>query len=457
MSNGLYEAVTECRFKQLQFLVESGLSVNHKNTHDQHTLVAALQIEHDVKRNRMIRYLLKHKANCRTVDNKTKRDIFMWACFLGRTSEAQMILSLIEDDFDFHRKDIYGRTALHYATMRGNAELVEFICKKMAKYDLTVDVRDLEGFTPFLMAKRLGFDDCANILLQEGMASAYQFDHKERKMGHVWEEEGMKEHMTHLSHNNKQKVAMYKTLGRLPALKRAHFDSSKVKVVKSWKDRKFLANTDIQESPLSHRDISDFSRAASRNPKRSVSMTNLSDLDEDISNTGLDKFTLNIPRDMMARSSSPPADPRPCKHIKPATRSRSLNVASTDEAMRLINIDTPQPLDHDTESTYSSPPETFRSSIADSLPEMMTILEEQSSHAYRPRAKPRPKDITEMAMKQERSNSRSTMAIIFSRDGSKKVVKKEVGAMPSIVKKQRNGRLSSIREATEHINVHSRR
>ena len=118
MANGLFEAVAEFRFKQLQFLVESGLSVNHKNALDQHTLVVALQISNDKKRDTMVRFLIKHKADCRAMASRTGRDVFLWACFLGRNAEAQLIMRYIEEDFNFHKQDKYGRTALHYAGLR---------------------------------------------------------------------------------------------------------------------------------------------------------------------------------------------------------------------------------------------------------------------------------------------------------------------------------------------------
>ena len=445
MANGLFEAVTGCHFKQLQFLVESGLSVNHKNASGLHTLVAALQIDKPTKRERMLRYLIRHKANCRAVDSETGRDVFTWACFLGRTTEAQLVMRYVEDDFDFHKKDVYGRTALHYATMRGNADLVTFICNKMAKYELTVDVRDDEGFTPFLIAKRLGFDDCANVLLSVGMASPYQFDQKQRKMGHDWEAEGVREHFSNLSQTNRKKVSMYKTLGRLPELRRASFDSSKVKVVKSRKDRKFLANSDPVENPLTHRDLSDFSRAATKNAKRSVSLNDLTDVD---GGSHENTFTLQFtPRHMTTRSSSPPLES--AAELQRRTDS-SLRVPSTDEALRLINLNTPQFAHaHDTESSYSSPPSTFRNSITESLPELMTILEQQTSHAYRPKAKPPARDVSVAP----RPNQRSTMAIIFGKDGSMKIVKKELPAPRRV----RNGRLSSIKEELHAAAVHSKR
>ena len=441
MANGLYTAVRECRFKQLQFLVESGLTVNQKNKDDQHTLVAALQIENETKRGRMLKYLIRHKANCRAFDNKTKRDVFLWACFLSRTKEAEMILEYIEEDMDFCKKDAFDRTALHYATMRGNNELLSFLCQKMAKYELSVDIRDAEGFTPFLLAKRLGFDDCADILLKEGLASPYQFDIKSRKMGHDWEEEGTKEHLGNLSVTNKKQVAMYKTLGRLPALKRASFDSTKVNVVASKKDKHFLSVAEKKEDPLSHRDIADFSRQASKNPKRSMSLGDLSNLEADEKEMRLSQsvqdLTIPVAFPVSARSSNSTGSGPNKLHSRTES---ALTMASTDEALRLINLNTPLPQD-DNESNFSSPPDTYRSSIQDSIPEMMTILEEQCSEAFRPKAKPKPKDLTRQPTI---SPTKSTMAIIFGRDGSKKVVKKEVTHKFN----RPNRKLSSIKEAS---------
>ena len=434
MANGLFEAVRKCHFRQLQFLVESGISLNNRNSNDEHILLTALQIEDDAKRNRMVRYLIRNKASCHSTDHKTKRDIFLWSCFLGRTDEAKLILDTIEETIDFNKRDVFGRTALHYATMRGNCELTQLLCQKMAKFSLTVDVRDKEGFTPFLIAKRLGFSECEKILLEVGFASPCQFDQEQRKTGHDWELEGEREHEVNMSLKNRQQVSIYKTLGRLPALQRAQFDSSKVNVVKSWKDRKFLARSEERENPMSYRKLSDFRRMASHErDRRTVSMNDLRDLDEA-------ELGWSASREAHARSMTPPTTAA----LLQVRRRHSVSMASKDEALRYININSRAAHargENDSESNFSEPPETFRSSINDSLPELMTILQQQQCSAFRPKAIPRP---VVHSQPRHRAPSRSTLAIIFKKDGTKKVVTKE--AVVHVGRK--NGRLSSIREET---------
>ena len=148
-------------------------------------------------------------------------------------------------------------------------------------------------------------------------------------------------------------------------------------------------------------------------------------------------------REAHARSLSPPATAA----LLQVRRRHSVSVPSKDEALRFINIDS-RNTRRDDESSFSSPPETFRSSINDSLPELMTILEQQQSSAFRPRAKPRP---VNHAAPQHRAPSRSTLAIIFKKDGSKKVLTRDAVVPLS----RKNGRLSSIREESL-VRAHTR-
>lgn len=392
MANGLWNAVRECRFQQVRFLVDSGLTVNKQNPDGQHTLVCALQIKDADKRLKMFRYLLNHGANYRAFDKKTGRDILLWAVYLNRRAEAELVMFELAGDLDFHKKDKLGRTIIHYATMRGNTELLNSIISQMRKFYISVDVRDNEGFTPYMLAKRLAFEECAEILLNEGEASPHQFD-QNRKTIFQWADDGEKEVIDQITSDNNKKISTYKSLGRLPALKDANFEVSQVHIVESYKDKFLLEKTIQRENTIEHAQVQDFSRAAARKRKMlSKSLTNLADdqlYDENSVSGRLRRISLNSAQ----------------------------STKSLDDAIRWIN------LKHDPQELNKRLSQ--KKSVNASLPALMTILEHQSCKSYRPYVKENTETL-EKAMAISRSKPiGSTMAIIFGKDGKKTVHKKE--------------------------------
>lgn len=401
MANGLWNAVKDCHFQHLKFLVDSGLSVNQRNTNGQHTLIAALNIEDDEKRLRMFRYLLSRKADFRAFDRTTGRDILMWAVFLNKQAEAEITMLELAGDINFHKKDKYGRTIVHYATMRGNTDLLQSIVTQMKKFDVSVDIPDNEGFTPYMLAKRLGYDACAEILLTEGEASPHIFD-KNRKTIFQWADEGQKEQLDHLNDDKDKKISTYKLLGRLPALREAQFEVSQVQIVPSYKDKQLLDNAIKERKQIDDTHVKDFGRIAAR---RNLSKS-MSKLDEIVKESATSS--------QMRRLS-----------VTSNTSTKSL-----DDAIRWLNIK------HDPEELNKK--FLRKRAISTSIPELMTILEQQSTASYRSVAKV---NVVEEEIKEAeklREGMKSTMAIIFGKDGRKKVITKD--------EKNQKNKLSTIQE-----------
>ena len=414
MAGGLENAIRDCRFQQLRFLVDSGLSVNHKNRIGQHSLVTALHIENPEKRWKMFQFLLQHKADFKAYDPVTKRDVLLWAVFLDRKEEAKLIMQKLSGDIDYHTKDKFGRGVIHYATMRGNEDLLKYIVQTMRKYDVNVDIRDGEGFTPYILAKRLGYQACVDILLTYGDASPHQIDQSQKKTAFQWESEGQKEKENFLKTDKEKKIATYKLLGRLPQLKEAHFDVSRVDIVESYKDRNLLSTSLKKEVPWKHRDIRDFGRVAAR-VRKYKSLSSLADVGR------TDKETIS-------------------GRLRRLSLSTAVSHNSIDDALRWINIEH----NHSTLTEKVSPQQR---SVVGSIPDIMTILEQQCSKAYRPVASDEAPSVAAEDTHKS-TGTTSTMAIIFGKDGKKKIIKKEAQAFQGSKhdKKGRNKRLSAIKE-----------
>ena len=121
----------------------------------------------------MFRFLLRNGVNYNEVDN-TGRDTLIWACYLGRETQAKDLLEYCLGDIDLCKRDKYGSTGLHYATQHGLKDVVEKLCKAMVKFNLSVDITNKDGNTPYLVAKILHRFEIMTILVNIGNASRCQ-------------------------------------------------------------------------------------------------------------------------------------------------------------------------------------------------------------------------------------------------------------------------------------------
>ena len=92
------------------------------------------------------------------------------ACKQNNLGVVKSLLNRASVDIDFNLKDRYGDTCLMHAVRTSNTELVQLLVNTMQRLSIDIDVRNNIDITPFLEAKRLGFDDIANILTQDGHA-----------------------------------------------------------------------------------------------------------------------------------------------------------------------------------------------------------------------------------------------------------------------------------------------
>ena len=218
MTNAAFNAVLKCHFSKIKFLLEHGVSVDVTDDRGQNLLVMALFVDDDEKRDRMFRFLVRRGVDCCARDIMCDRDVLSWACCLGREAQVQMILQTTMGEIDLMRPDGQGNTPLHHATKAGHPQLVRMLVDLMNKYRLSVDVCDNAGLTPYIHARRLGHHLVADILLQEGRASAQQFDTITFRNGDDWEKIGLKERLYLARLERQREFAKYKIKGRVPPL-----------------------------------------------------------------------------------------------------------------------------------------------------------------------------------------------------------------------------------------------
>ena len=209
LGNSLFHAVYKCRYQKTKFLLERGFVANSKNDYGYNVLFAALQIESGPGRRRMFRLLLDYDVDPFELDHKYKRNTLHWAAKLGRKDEINILFDSYMGEFDFHQRDNEGMTPLHLATCSGYPDVVKTLVKEMVRYGTSVDVTDHLGLTPYLHAKRMGYEDIAEILRDDGKASASKADDFMFKKADEWREIGLKERSRNVLEKRMSNAAIY--------------------------------------------------------------------------------------------------------------------------------------------------------------------------------------------------------------------------------------------------------
>lgn len=146
-----------------------------RNSLGQGALVSVLHVTDDVKRRKLFDILLKKGAEPWAHDPSTGKDVLIWAVFLRRTYEVRQILIAARGETNFYRRDHKGYSALHYAVFYENLHIVSLISKEMKQFQLSVDIPDFCGITPYIYAQRKLRHDIVDILVNCG-ASTGQLD-----------------------------------------------------------------------------------------------------------------------------------------------------------------------------------------------------------------------------------------------------------------------------------------
>lgn len=168
----LKEAICDGRMYQTRHLLESGVDVNFVDEHGLTPLMRAAQIPDEKcrTRNNLLKLLLQYGANVNIVDPKG-RHVLSRACIDEKEDIVRLLCNVANLDVDLNLLDIEGNTPLMHSVRTGNAALVKFLVDELNKFQVDIDVRNNEDRTPYLEAKRLGYEECAVILLKEGNAS----------------------------------------------------------------------------------------------------------------------------------------------------------------------------------------------------------------------------------------------------------------------------------------------
>ncbi|CAH1775624.1 unnamed protein product [Owenia fusiformis] len=167
----LHRALDDQHWHQFRLLVEVGVNVN-AIANDGKT--ALLRICNYNMSNRQATYftklLLKYGANKNAIDPETGCNVLGLAIKHNRECVCRVLLQ--EMDFDFNQQDHNGNTALHLLALEGTMPYILMkIINCMVKFEIVIDVRNNEGYTPLMLACKRGHLETARTFANIGNCS----------------------------------------------------------------------------------------------------------------------------------------------------------------------------------------------------------------------------------------------------------------------------------------------
>ena len=175
----LVKAIEQKRFKQAKLLLKLGDNVNQQEQLSGRTpLLAVCFIEDENLACRITKKLLHRGADVCMQDVYGMSPL-MEACKLGKEELVKVLIQ--SEECDFAATDNTGNTALIYSVDAGNSRITKALTEAMNIYDVrAADKPNDKGETPLIRAMKLKQNACREVLLSDGKASpnARDFDLK---------------------------------------------------------------------------------------------------------------------------------------------------------------------------------------------------------------------------------------------------------------------------------------
>ena len=166
------------RVHTLKTCLDRGLDINVTDGLGFSLLIYSLHCPCASRRIRTVRYLLNNDIDCLKKDIVTERDALLWSTHGNLEDESMCILQ--NNCVDLHWRDVYGYSCLHYGVYHSQTRLITAACHYAEKYVLSVDVPTsgdpVNSITPYILARRIRHDECADILVKAGGACEQQHD-----------------------------------------------------------------------------------------------------------------------------------------------------------------------------------------------------------------------------------------------------------------------------------------
>ncbi|KAI0217995.1 hypothetical protein LSAT2_030277, partial [Lamellibrachia satsuma] len=168
VKTALHQAVLDTRLHQVRLLVNKhNVNVDSKDMFGRTPLMLACLLNDEEYGYRMIRIFLRAAAYVNTQDDMG-RTALHYACIKGRARAVRRCLK--EDLIDVNGSDSDGNTPLMHACMSGHPDIVDMLLEVLVKFGIDMDARNVMGYTPLLIACKYANYVSAHLLLTRGNA-----------------------------------------------------------------------------------------------------------------------------------------------------------------------------------------------------------------------------------------------------------------------------------------------
>ncbi|XP_078575134.1 uncharacterized protein LOC144861243 [Branchiostoma floridae x Branchiostoma japonicum] len=156
-------ALSAGRYRHFRYLLGTGADVNSRGPDGTTPLMQCCHLPNEHVAYRAACCLLRRGADVGMKD-RAGRNALLHACITGRRSHVELFLQPCWLDYDLNDTDKTGNTALHYAVVFGNPDIVQLVVTVQKKYNLRLHVRNNSGLTPYCLAIKKGLKECADII-----------------------------------------------------------------------------------------------------------------------------------------------------------------------------------------------------------------------------------------------------------------------------------------------------
>ncbi|XP_072023884.1 uncharacterized protein [Amphiura filiformis] len=170
-SSLLHKAVKDRRLHQFRLLMSLGVDVDKKDPQGRTPMMVATTMEPEEFGLKLMRMCIKHNANVNEKD-KRGRSVLGYVCVNGKPNMAKCLLQSAPHLLVKNLPDTNGDVPLNLAAAHGHDGIVKRLIQSLQKDRLPVDVRNKQGCTALILASKYGHYKCAQVLLEEGNASA---------------------------------------------------------------------------------------------------------------------------------------------------------------------------------------------------------------------------------------------------------------------------------------------
>jgi hypothetical protein len=189
----IFHAIQHCQYQQLALYLRHNYKLTIRSKDGRNGLFYALNINNSYKRRRMIRYCLDHGINPLQKEYINGYTVLNEAIARQQIDSFQILLSEVSGEIDWQSLDNHGQTILHQAVKANNATILENMITIMNRYNISVDIVDKNGLTPYLLARKLHLLEMADILYKKGHASRQKCDQQTHRSAREWEDIGIRE------------------------------------------------------------------------------------------------------------------------------------------------------------------------------------------------------------------------------------------------------------------------